>query len=147
MLCLCTIPYGLGAGSVDAALNNYVVLHYASRHMSWLHCMWGLGTSIGPYIMGYALSGGQGWPMEYRYIAFLQVGLTTILIFSLPLWKNQFWEVGESGYAGKVLTLREIFQIPGAREFAVAFFYYCAAGTTTFLWSSSYLALHRGIAV
>ena len=58
MLILWAIPYGLGAGSVDASINNYVALHYASRHMSWLHCMWGVGASIGPYIMGYALSGG-----------------------------------------------------------------------------------------
>lgn len=68
-LCLWAIPYGLGAGSVDASLNNYVALHYASRHMSWLHCMWGLGASVGPYVMGFALSGGMGWSAGYRYIA------------------------------------------------------------------------------
>lgn len=73
------IPYGLGAGGVDAALNNYVAIHYESRHMSWLHCMWGVGASVGPYIMGYALSQGQGWPWGYRYIAILQVMLTVIL--------------------------------------------------------------------
>lgn len=61
MLCLWAVPYGLGAGSVDAALNNYVALHYESRHMSWLHCMWGVGTTIGPVVMGTALSGGLGW--------------------------------------------------------------------------------------
>ena len=68
VLCLWAIPYGLGAGSVDAALNNYVALHFESRHMSWLHCMWGVGATIGPYIMGYALTGGAGWNMGYRYI-------------------------------------------------------------------------------
>lgn len=146
MLCLWTIPYGLGAGSVDAALNNYVALHYASRHMSWLHCMWGLGASIGPYIMGYALSGGQGWPMGYRCISFLQVVLTAILIFSLPLWKNQFQESGENSGA-KALTLRQIFHISGAKEIMAAFFCYCAAEATTFLWSSSYLVLHGGLTV
>ena len=88
-LCLWAVPYGLGAGSVDASLNNYVALHYASRHMSWLHCMWGIGASLGPYIMGFALSGGQNWNMGYRYIATLQIALTAILIFSLPLWKKQ----------------------------------------------------------
>ena len=65
-LCLWAVPYGLGAGSVDAALNNYVALHYASRHMSWLHCMWGVGTSIGPLIMGAALTRGAGWNAGYR---------------------------------------------------------------------------------
>lgn len=91
------IPYGLGAGGVDAALNNYVAIHYESRHMSWLHCMWGVGASVGPYIMGYALSQGQGWPWGYRYIAILQVMLTVILVLSLPLWKKRgAIAVGES---------------------------------------------------
>ena len=87
-LCLWAIPYGLGAGSVDAALNNYVALHYKSRHMSWLHCMWGLGASIGPYIMGYALTAGRGWGAGYRYIAVMQMVLALILVLSLPLWKR-----------------------------------------------------------
>ena len=68
-LCFWAIPYGLGAGSVDASLNNYVALHYASRHMSWLHCMWGLGASVGPYIMGAALTGGMSWNTGYRIIS------------------------------------------------------------------------------
>ena len=88
-LCLWAIPYGLGAGSVDASLNNYVALHYESRHMSWLHCMWGVGATAGPYIMGIALSMGQGWNMGYRYIGIIQVVLTAVLVFSLPLWKGR----------------------------------------------------------
>ena len=96
VLCLWAIPYGLGAGSVDAALNNYVALHYASRHMSWLHCMWGVGASIGPYIMGAVLTGGQAWNMGYRYIALLQTGLTAILLVSLPLWNKQQGEPGNA---------------------------------------------------
>jgi len=88
-LCLWAVPYGLGAGSVDAALNNYVALHYTSRHMSWLHCMWGIGASLGPYAMTFALAGGQGWNMGYRYISFLQIGLTVILVLSLGLWKGR----------------------------------------------------------
>ena len=87
-LCLWAVPYGLGAGSVDASLNNYVALHYASRHMSWLHCMWGVGASLGPYVMGYALTGGSGWNGGYRAIAILQFALTAILLISLPLWKT-----------------------------------------------------------
>lgn len=89
MLCLWAIPYGLGAGSVDAALNNFVALHYASRHMSWLHCMWGVGTIIGPNIMGYALTDGQSWNMGYRYISYLQIALTVLLVLSLPLWRKK----------------------------------------------------------
>ena len=148
VLCLWAIPYGLGAGSVDASLNNYVALHYASRHMSWLHCMWGVGASLSPYIMGYALTGGQGWNMGYRYIAILQVALTAILIFSLPLWKKQSNnDTGQTGgeAAIKPLSLRQILTIPGAKEIMITFFCYCALEQTAGLWASSYLVLRRGL--
>ncbi len=154
MLCLWAIPYGLGAGSVDASLNNYVALHYASRHMSWLHCMWGIGASVGPYIMGFALSGGQTWQMGYRYIAVLQIVLTAILLFSLPLWKNRSDGNSESleseteagsANSGEALSLAQVFQIPGAKEVMITFFCYCALEQTSGLWASSYLVLHHGM--
>ena len=146
-LCLWAVPYGLGAGSVDAALNNYVALHYASRHMSWLHCMWGVGASIGPYIMGFALTGGAGWSMGYRCIALLQAVLTGILFLSLPLWKKRDGAAGISGQtpSSKALSLRQILQIPGAKPVMAAFFCYCAIEQTTGLWASSYLVLHKGV--
>ncbi len=145
MLCLWAVPYGLGAGSVDASLNNYVALHYASRHMSWLHCMWGVGASIGPYIMGYALTHAKGWHMGYRYIAFLQIALTVVLFFSLPLWKkrNNTEEAGQK--EAKPLTLKQIAAIPGAKSVMITFFAYCALEQTAGLWASSYLVLHRGL--
>ena len=146
-LCLIAIPYGLGAGSVDASLNNYVALHYASRHMSWLHCMWGLGASMGPYFMGYALSSGAGWRMGYRYISIIQIVLTAILMLSLPLWSRQKGiqaPSSSSSAAGKPLSVREIVRIPGAIEIMAAFFCYCALESTTGLWASSYLVLARG---
>ena len=143
-LCLWVVPYGLGAGSVDASLNNYVALHYASRHMSWLHCMWGLGASLGPYIMGYVLTKGQGWSMGYRYIAILQIALTAILIFSLPLWKKRGKDgTGQTDGESEPLSLRQIIQIAGAKEAMLAFFGYCALEQTTGLWASSYLVLHH----
>ena len=167
MLCLWAVPYGLGAGSVDAALNNYVALHYKSRHMSWLHCMWGVGASVGPYIMGYALSQGQGWPWGYRYIAILQVMLTVILVLSLPLWKKRgAIAVGEStddtassdgnaerfGTAEgvsvaerKPLGVAGVLAIRGAKEILVMFFCYCAVESTAGLWASSYMVMHSGI--
>lgn len=147
-LCLWAVPYGLGAGSVDASLNNYVALHYASRHMSWLHCMWGVGASLGPYLMGYALTGGLGWNMGYRYIAILQIVLTFILVFSLPLWKKQGADdTGQTDGEGKArpLSLRQIISIPGAKEVMVTFFCYCALEQTAGLWASSYLVLNRGL--
>lgn len=147
-LCLWAVPYGLGAGSVDASLNNYVALHYASRHMSWLHCMWGVGASLGPYIMGYALSGGKGWNMGYRYISILQIALTAVLIFSLPLWKkrgNNDTGQPDKEAAARPLSLRQIIKIPGAKEVMIAFFGYCALEQTAGLWASSYLVLRRGL--
>ena len=143
-LCLWAIPYGLGAGSVDASLNNYVALHYASRHMSWLHCMWGLGASIGPYIMGAALTGGMHWHTGYGIIAVLQVILTAVLLFSLPLWKNRRDETAEP-QAGKALTLKQILAIPGAKEVMIAFFCYCGLEQSAILWGSSYLVAHGGM--
>lgn len=145
-LCLWAIPYGLGAGSVDASLNNYVALHYASRHMSWLHCMWGVGASLGPYIMGYALTGGYGWSMGYRIIAVIQILLTAFLFLSLSQWKNGNSDEGEQRETtAKALSLGEILRIPGAKEVMVTFFCYCALEQTANLWVSSYLVLQKGI--
>lgn len=146
LLCLWAIPYGLGAGSVDAALNNYVALHYKSRHMSWLHCMWGIGATVGPYLMGYTLSGGQGWNAGYRYIGILQLVLTAVLLFSLPLWKGRAAGSRKSEAAtGKALALKKILKIPGVKEVMVCFFCYCAVEQTTILWASSYLTLYKGV--
>ena len=158
-LCLLAIPYGLGAGGVDAALNNYVALHYASRHMSWLHCMWGVGASVGPYIMGFALTGGQGWQGGYRYIAILQVVLTVVLVLSIPLCRQRPNPVAgqepgdaearssEPGAHTETLSIPEILRIPAASQVFVMFFCYCAIETTAGLWASSYMVNNRGITV
>ncbi len=110
--------------------------------------MWGVGASLGPYIMGYALTGGQGWNMGYRYIAVLQIALTAVLIFSLPLWKKQGnHDMGQTGkeITARPLSLRQIVKIPGAKEVMITFFCYCALEQTTGLWASSYLVLRRGL--
>ena len=147
MLCLWAIPYGLGAGSVDASLNNYVALHYESRHMSWLHCFWGVGATLGPYIMGFALTAGSGWNAGYRYVGILQLVLTAVLFLSLPLWKGRMADSGDgSADMGKALSLREVLGISGAKEVMLCFFCYCALEQTAGLWASSYLSLHKGVA-
>lgn len=143
-LCLWAIPYGLGAGSVDASLNNYVALHYASRHMSWLHCMWGLGASIGPYIMAAALTGGMTWSQGYRIISLIQVVLTAALVFSLPLWKSGKAQEGTS-VSTKPLTMKQILGLKGAREVMLAFFCYCGLEQCCILWGSSYFVLVNGL--
>ena len=147
MLCLWAIPYGLGAGSVDASLNNYVALHYESRHMSWLHCFWGVGATLGPYIMGFALTAGSGWNAGYRYVGILQLVLTAVLFLSLPLWKGRMADSGDgSADMGKALSLKEVLGISGAKEVMLCFFCYCALEQTAGLWASSYLSLHKGVA-
>ena len=146
MLCLWAIPYGLGAGSVDASLNNYVALHYESRHMSWLHCFWGVGATLGPYIMGFALTGGNGWNVGYRYIGILQIVLTAVLFISLPMWKGRRTDSAEESAAeGHSLSLMEIIRISGAKEVMLCFFCYCALEQTAGLWASSYLSLYKGV--
>ena len=140
-LCLWALPYGLGAGSVDACLNNYVALHYASRHMSWLHCMWGIGASVGPYIMGAVLYAGRHWSAGYHAIGVLQLALTALLLLSLPLWKQDGQRPEEKAAP---LSLRQILAIPGAKPLLLAFFCYCALEQTMGLWAGSYLALYRG---
>ncbi len=146
MLLVFAIPYGLGAGSVDAALNNYVALHYSSRHMSWLHCMWGIGCSIGPSIMGWALTAGEAnWPMGYRVVGLIQVGLTALIVLSLPLWKGRAGQTNEDGAPVKPMSIRELAVLPGAKEIMVTFFCYCALESTAGLWASSFLAFHHGL--
>lgn len=148
-LCVWAIPYGLGAGSVDASLNNYVALHYESKHMSWLHCMWGIGATIGPYIMGYAIT-NNNWNAGYRYISIMQIVLTAILFFSLPLWnkndkENKENKENKEKINTKTLSLIEIIKIKGAKEIMICFFCYCALETTTGLWASSYLNIYKGV--
>ena len=146
LLFLWAVPYGLGAGSVDASLNNYVALHYSSRHMSWLHCMWGIGATTGPYLMGYALTAGQGWNAGYRYVAFLQMGLTAVLLLNLKIWKERENEPrGENAAPRTPLGLKEILRIPGAKEVLAGFFCYCAMESVAMLWASTYLVRHVGM--
>ena len=163
MLCLFAIPYGLGAGSVDAALNHYVALHYSSRHMSWLHCMWGLGASVGPYIMGFVLQRGEPWSRGYLIVSLIQFALAIALFCSLSLWKKKPEELKENssnapgaleGKANsdgaeapkqRALSLKEVFAIPGAKESLASFYGYCALEQTVGLWAGSFMVLALGM--
>ncbi len=150
MLCLIAVPYGLGAGSVDAALNNYVALHFESKHMSWLHCMWGVGATLGPYIMGTALTNNMGFRGGYTILFIIQAVLTALLFFSRAAWKikdgSENNSNGESK-SKKTLSLKEIFNISGVPYIMIAFFCVCGIEQTTGLWASSYLVLNRGVGV
>lgn len=144
-LCLWGIPYGLGAGSVDAALNNFVALHYKAKHMSWLHCFWGIGATAGPYIMGFVLTRGFSWNTGYRIISVLQIILTVVLIATLPIWKGKKDGIEAEGGKQRPLSLAEVIKLPGAKGVLVGFFCYCSVEGTAGLWASSYMVLNRGI--
>ncbi len=148
MLFLFAVPYGLGAGGVDAALNNYVALHLKSRHMSWLHCMWGVGAAISPYIMGYAITGGMGWKQGYLIVAIIQSVISVIIFISLPIWKRKnSYDAQEKEETSreKPISLKQIVRIPGAVPCFICFFCYCAFEQTTMLWASSYMIHHDGV--
>lgn len=146
MLCLLAIPYGLGAGAVDAALNNYVALHYSSRHMSWLHAFWGVGITVSPYIMSFCLTRDLGWEMGYRSVSVIQMVLTAGLFLTLPLWKKAAnSSPQQQDISPKSLTISQILRIKGAPYILTAFFCYCAAESTAGLWASSYMVGFRGI--
>ena len=145
MLCLAAVPYGLGAGAVDAALNHYVALHFAARHMSWLHCFWGVGAALSPYIMSVFLRDGN-WQGGYRAVSVIQIVLTLVLFCSLPLWKRKGDASRETEQsAEKALPMRELLRVRGVRQILTAFFCYCALECTAGLWASSFLVYERGV--
>ncbi|MGO2559650.1 MFS transporter [Brachybacterium sp.] len=158
MLCLWAIPYGIGAGAVDAALNNYVALHYAARHMNWLHSFWGVGASISPFVMGYAISSGQGWSVAYLVIGLVQAVLTLALLASIPLWgkvddartrtstieTHDLTEDAPAQKGGAPVPLGTALRVPGVVLILLAFFAYCALESTALVWSATYLVAERG---
>lgn len=142
LLCLWAIPYGLGAGGVDAALNNYVALHYASRHMSWLHCMWGVGAMTGPLVMRAVLSSGKNWTNGYRMIGLIQLILTAVLFSTLKLWNEDRMDDTRSSAAA--MSPGELLGLPGAKEVMISFFCYCALEQTVGLWASTWMVSAKG---
>lgn len=134
MLIAFAVPYGLGAGAIDAALNNYVALHYKAKHMSWLHCFWGVGTIVSPFIMGYALTHST-WNAGYRIVGLIQLAIAVLLLVTLPVWKVH---ADATETAGRRVGLRAALRIKGVPFLLLGFFAYCSAETTTMQWASTY---------
>jgi fucose permease len=143
-LCVLAVPYGLGAGGVDAGLNNYVALHYKPRHMSWLHCFWGVGAIVSPYIMSLSIS-YSSWRSGYSTVSLIQIGIAVVLTVTLPLWRVNKDPSGPSGEGGKTLGITKAFRIPGVPAVLFGFLGYCAAEWTCMLWAASYLIETRGV--
>ncbi|MFN3996980.1 MFS transporter [Algoriphagus sp.] len=146
-LCLLAIPLGLGAGSVDAALNNYVALHFQARHMNWLHSFWGVGAAIGPLIMAGYLAKGESWNSGYQAVAWIQIALVLILIFSLPLWVKNKGVDASTSEAKSLNFFTLLTTLPGLKQALVVFFCYCTIEATFGLWGASYLVFERGFEV
>ena len=138
MLIVFAVPYGLGAGAIDAALNNYIALHYTSRHMSWLHCFWGVGTIISPFVMGYALTCST-WHNGYRIVGYIQIGIALLLLATLPIWKKVN-RAGEEEKTHRSVGLIGALKIKGVPFMLIGFFAYCAAEATAMGWASTYFA-------
>ncbi|MBQ6518515.1 MAG: MFS transporter [Anaerolineaceae bacterium] len=138
MLFLFAVPYGLGAGAIDASVNHYVANHYSSSVMNFLHCFYGLGAVISPYIMAYALKVAR-WNEGYRWTAFLQMGILLVCLLALPLWKKNE-ENDDEGEIRDSAGIRETLKVPGVVLTLIAFFSYCAGEQTCFLWTPSYFA-------
>lgn len=142
MLIVFAVPYGLGAGAIDAALNNYIALHYKAKHMSWLHCFWGVGTIVSPFIMSYALT-NRTWNSGYRIVGIIQLAIAILLLVTLPVWKvNQ----NETQDTAKSVGLIGALKIKGVPFLLLGFFAYCAAEATTMQWASTYFVEVKGIA-
>lgn len=137
MLFLFAIPYGLGAGSIDASVNHYVANHYSSSVMNFLHCFYGVGAVISPTIMALALKLAR-WNEGYRWTAYIQTGILLIVILSLPLWKQN--EAKEEEEIRDSAAIRETLRVPGVLLTLIAFFSYCAGEATCFLWTPSFFA-------
>jgi len=145
-LCLLAIPLGLGGGAIDAALNNYVALHYKASHMSFLHSFWGVGATASPLIVAYFLARGANWRGGYRTVSIIQLVLAVVMIASLPLWKRVPHAQNESADAGPIeINNRAAIGRRGAVAAVLSFFFYCAGEMTTGLWAATYFVNVRGV--
>ncbi|MBQ3370470.1 MAG: MFS transporter [Mogibacterium sp.] len=137
MLFLFVVPYGLGAGAIDASVNHYVANHYSSSVMNFLHCFYGVGAVISPCIMAQALKAAR-WNEGYRWTAYIQMGILLVCVLSLPLWKQN--EAAAEEKNRDSAGIRETLKVPGVVLTLVAFFAYCSGEATCFLWTPSYFA-------
>ena len=144
-ICLMAIPLGVGAGAVDTGLNNYVALHYSSAQMSLLHCFFGVGISISPYLMSRFISTQAGWRGGYQFAFFIQLAITLILFLSLPLWHKVAGKEVEEETPIKVLSVGELARIPGVKMMWLLFIISCAIEYTAGTWGSTYLVETRGL--
>lgn len=137
MLLMIAVPYGLGAGAIDASVNHYVANHYRSSVMNFLHCFYGVGAVISPYIMSQALKFAR-WNEGYRWTAYIQLGILIACVLSLPLWKQNESKSAEENHESAGIW--ETLKVPGMLLTLIAFFAYSSGEATCFLWTPSYFA-------
>ena len=142
-LLLMAVPLGLGAGAVDAGLNNYVALHCEAKHMSWLHCFWGVGTIVGPMILSTVLRVGGSWATGYRAVGLIQCAVSALLFATLNMWKRN--DIQQEEREAKTLSVPDVLKLPGAKAGMVTFLCYCAVESTLGLWGATYISQVRGV--
>lgn len=147
MLCLCTIPIGLGAGGIDNVLNTYVALNYKATHVNFLHCSYGVGVTLSPFLMSLALKNSNNWQGGYRIMSFFQLALTVMCFLSIPIWKKVKEQKEEAGIVDetKVVSIPELLKIPIARASLLIYFGSCAIESVCLAWGSTFLVNSKGL--
>jgi fucose permease len=157
LMCVCGVFLGFGGGCIDAALNNYVALHYKAKHMNWLHCFWGVGASVSPALLSLILTGGGAWQSGYFAVGILQSVLLVLLMFSLPMWKKPATDLGTNSelnfadspqkHPAKPLTNLQTLKLPGMKTALIAFACYCGYESSFSLWTATYMATEKSMPV
>lgn len=147
MSCVAAIPLGLGSGCIDAALNSFVALHFASQHMSWLHCSWGIGAAAGPLLMSIVINQPDGWRLGYRVIAAIQLVIAVIALCSLPLWKKAVPNQPDGADTEKSTSYKTLIQMKGVKIALLLFFLYCGIEYLCGIWSASFFVGAREFTV
>ncbi|MBQ7323925.1 MAG: MFS transporter [Clostridia bacterium] len=144
VMMLLSVPLGLGAGAVDVALNNYVALHYSAKQMSFLHCFYGIGVSVSPYVLSLVIGGENGWRNGYQIAFFIQIAISILLFASQSVW-NKVGKTESSTEVDEVknLTIRETLKIPGVKSMCALFFLTCVIECRFSCWGITYLVEYK----
>ena len=143
-LCICGIPLGIGAGSIDTALNNYVALHYTSMQINFLHCFYGVGVTVSPYLMSLALSDNMNWRGGYRTVFFIQLTIAALSVISLPIWKKVKQALPQEEPI-RVLSLSQMLRRRKIWASCGVFLGISSLESTCLIWGSTYLSESVGM--
>lgn len=142
-MCLCALPLGFGAGAIDSGLNNYVAVNYKASHMNFLHCFYGIGVTLSPYLMSFALK-NHSWRDGYRWAFIIQLVIAVIAFLSLPLWEKVPSAEAAEDEKNQSVKFSRLIKLPGIKSTWLVFFGSCSLEYVSGTWSSSFLVNSRG---